>query len=196
MLRDLQTYHRQIVHLAAFAEHDRCVLAQPCLASGADGRTMLDHLVGRGHQMQRLPLMPQLPTRLLAAPPALAAGTLAPQRIAGGRLVAGVAILPGVGQARFQLLHTHTQRGDLLPLALILGFQFGDTVLWRSSREEASLPLPPLRTVQATCTAHGSISLSTHRGLWWFGPFPARQRSVDEPTTRTYLFPCCTIITL
>jgi hypothetical protein len=34
-------------------------------------------------------------------------------------------------QPRLQLLHTHEQRSDPLTLALILGFQFGDTVLWR-----------------------------------------------------------------
>jgi hypothetical protein len=42
------------------------------------------------------------------------------------------------GQPGFQLLHTHEQRGDLLALALVLGFQFGDAVL----RRHASMLLP------------------------------------------------------
>ena len=92
---------------------------------------MLHHLVGRRHQMQRLPAMSQLAPRLLAAAPALAARTFAPQRIAGGRLVAGEAILARVGQPRFQLLRPLQQRRDLLPLAGILGLEAGDLFLWR-----------------------------------------------------------------
>jgi hypothetical protein len=110
--------------------------------------------------------------QLLAAASALATRTLAPQWIVRGRLVAGVAVLGRVGQLPLhvvnlghQFLDLRPKRGIVRPQAGGLGFQLDDTFIWRSSREETSLPLPPLRTVLATCTAHGSISLSTHRGL-------------------------------
>jgi hypothetical protein len=36
-----------------------------------------------------------------------------------------------LGQLRLQLSHARQQRGDLLALALMRGFQFGDAVLGR-----------------------------------------------------------------
>jgi hypothetical protein len=41
---------------------------------------MLDHRIGRRHQVQRLAVVPQLAARLLAAAAPLAAGSLAAQR--------------------------------------------------------------------------------------------------------------------
>src|SRR5258708_19566531 len=52
---------------------------------------------------------------------------LARQPIAGGRLIAVVAVL---GHPRFQLLHAGYQRGDLLPLVGILGLKFCDACCW------------------------------------------------------------------
>jgi hypothetical protein len=116
MLRDLQAHNGRILRLAPFAEHDRCVLAQPRLASGADGWPLLHHLVRRADQPQRLAAMPQLSAWLLAALLAQTAA-LARQAVTAGRLAAVTAILR---QSRFQVsyplhegLHLLTQRGVL-----------------------------------------------------------------------------------
>ena len=66
---------------------------------------MLDHRVGRRHQVQRLAAMAQLPARLLAAAPPQAL-RLAPQPVARRRFAAVVAVL---GQPRLQLLHLRRQ---------------------------------------------------------------------------------------
>ena len=94
---------------------------------------MFHHLVGRAHQPQRLPRVPQLPTRLLATPLALAARPLAPQRIGRGRFAAVVAVF---GQPRFQLLHPCEQLRHLLLGVLVervdvrvLCFQFSDALV-------------------------------------------------------------------
>jgi hypothetical protein len=42
---------RQLMDLAALTEHDGRVLGQRALTGGAHDRTVLDHLVGRRHQM-------------------------------------------------------------------------------------------------------------------------------------------------
>ncbi len=94
---------------------------------------MLDHLVGRRHQVERLAGVPQLPTRLLAAAPPLAAGSLAAQWIPRRWSAAVVAVL---GQPRFQLLHAREQPHNLLLRLLVqrldarvLGFQVGDALV-------------------------------------------------------------------
>jgi hypothetical protein len=86
---------------------------------------MLDHLVGDGHQVQRLSAMPQLSACLLAAALALAARAPAPQRIARGRCAAVVAVF---GQPRFNLLHPseqdlRLQSGVICPQRGIWGHQ-------------------------------------------------------------------------
>jgi hypothetical protein len=59
--------------------------------------------------MQGLAAVAQLPARLLAAAPALAAGPLAAQRITRGWFAAVVPVFAGVGQARLQLLILYQQ---------------------------------------------------------------------------------------
>ncbi len=88
---------------------------------------MLHDRVGRRHQPQRVAPMANLSARLLAGALAQALG-LARQPVTGRRLAAVVAIL---GQPRFQLLHMGHQRGDLLPLTGIFGFELGDACFWR-----------------------------------------------------------------
>jgi hypothetical protein len=128
MLPHHQAHRRQLTHLPPLGEHDGRRLIQRHLTLRADRGAMFHHLVRGRDQGQRLAAVPQLPARLLATPPAVAARTLAPQRIARGRFVAVMAILR---QSRFQLLHTLAQRRDLLPLARSLGFEAGDFFLWR-----------------------------------------------------------------
>jgi len=56
----------KVVDLPSLAQHDVGV-GKRCLALGAVARAMLHHLIRLRHQMQRLPAMAQLSTRLLAA---------------------------------------------------------------------------------------------------------------------------------
>jgi hypothetical protein len=89
------------------------------LALRAVAGTMLHHLVGCRHQMQRLPTMSDLPTRLLAALRPQALG-LAFQPVTTRRFGAVVAILR---QPRLQRLHALQQRPHLLPQRGVLRFQ-------------------------------------------------------------------------
>lgn len=125
MLRHYQAHHRrQFMHLPPLAQHHRGV-AQRRLALLTHRRAMLHHRVGSGQQMQRLALMAELSTQLLAALHAQAL-RLAFEAVAAGRLAAVVAVL---GQASFQLLHTRQQRHVLLAQLDDGGFQFGDAFL-------------------------------------------------------------------
>jgi hypothetical protein len=188
LLAHHQTHHGgQLVHLAPLVEHHRGV-AERRPALRTDGGPMLDHLLGHRHQVPRLAPVAQLsrlPARFLAAPLAQAL-RLAPEPVAAGRFGAVVAIR---GQPGFQLLHTRQQRDVLLAQALILGFEVGNPLVGRSGKEATSLPPPPLRTVRATFTAHGSISPSVVGSLRVLGPLQVRQGSVCEHGARTQLVP-------
>ena len=75
ILGDPQPHRRQLVYLSALPQHDRHRVCERGLAVRTDGWPLLHELIGRRHQMQRLPTMPQLPARLLAT---LFAQTLRP----------------------------------------------------------------------------------------------------------------------
>jgi len=97
---------------------------------------MLDHGIGRRHQMQRLAVVPQLPARFLAARFAQAL-RLAPQPIAGGRFAPVVAVLgalclqlPHPRQQHRHLLAQHRQFAHLRLQRGVLGFQLGNPGLW------------------------------------------------------------------
>jgi hypothetical protein len=147
MLGHRQAHPWQVLHLPALAQHHRRLIERR-LALHADHRPMLHHRVRRRHQVQRLAAMAQLPAGILAAasPQALRLGA---RPVARRRLAAVVAVLrqpcAQLGVLRCELLHLRRQLGNLR-------FQGGDFFVKRSSREEASLPLPPRRTVHATRT--------------------------------------------
>ncbi len=133
LLLHVQPHRRQLQHLPAL----HCVgryAVQGGLAVLAVGRHLRDDLVGRRHQRQGLPRMPQLPPRCapalapLAAQPAL-------QAIAGRWFVTVVAVL---GYALSQGLILGQQDGHLLAqlryqgvLLSHQGLEFGDAVVWR-----------------------------------------------------------------
>jgi hypothetical protein len=124
MFRDVEAQRRQVVHLAAFAQHHRRVL-QRRLKVRAAARAMFDLVVWRRHQPQRLTPMSQLPTRLLATALPQALG-LPLESVARRRLAAVVAVL---GQPCFQLLHARHQCRHLRALGCILGFELANAFL-------------------------------------------------------------------
>jgi len=122
MLTHEQAHRRQLLHLPTLVALHRSGLVEGRLTRRAHGRAMLDHLVRGSYQMQCLAAVAQLPARLLAAAPALAARPLAPQRVARRWFAAVVAIL---GQARLQLLHACQKLVILRERLLQLGAQLG-----------------------------------------------------------------------
>jgi hypothetical protein len=133
MLGHHQAYGGHLMDLPAGAPDHWRVRVQGRLAVRIDRQTVLDHGVGRRHQMQGRAAVAQLPARLLAAGLAQAPrpARRAPQPITRWRLAAVVAVL---GLARFQLLHACHQlryllsQGGVVRLqAGILGLQFDDT---------------------------------------------------------------------
>lgn len=121
MLGDPEADRGQFAYLTPFAQHHWSV-HQRRMAMGADAGAVLDHRVWGRHQTQRVAAMPNLATRLFAAPAAQAPrlGHLAAQAVAGGRFRAVVAVF---GQPCFQLLHARQQRRYLLAPRGVLGFQ-------------------------------------------------------------------------
>jgi len=117
MLGDLQAHRRQDVDLTTVMQEGWLVSARGVTVS-SPGWWALHDLVGRRHQIQRLPAMARLPACLL---PALHAQTLglALESVTAGRLSAGAAV---VGPPRFEMLHASQQRPHLLPQADALGF--------------------------------------------------------------------------
>src|SRR5512146_2490253 len=87
---------------------------------------------GSGRQMQRFARMPQRPIGLLAG---LAPQTARPRELPlepiAGRWFAAVVIV--LGQSPVQLTNPLQQRGNLLALLGVLGFQNGDLFCWRHS---------------------------------------------------------------
>ena len=115
MLPYRQAHRGHVTHLPALEEDDGRGLVQGRLTLRAHRRTMLHHLVGGRHQMERLSVVSQLSPGLLAtlatlAP--LAARAFASQRIARGRCAAVVAVF---GQPRLKLLNPPQQRLHLRP---------------------------------------------------------------------------------
>src|SRR5260370_20642723 len=108
---------------------------------------MLDPLVRRRHQPQRLAPMAQLSARLLTALLAQAL-RLALQAVTAGGLAAIVAIL---GQAGFKVADVGPQLLDPLALLRDHGFQFGDPFL----SGHGSM-LPPLRKSARPTSARAS----------------------------------------
>jgi hypothetical protein len=127
---------RQLLHAAPLVARDRRRLVHGRLTGGADGRAVLDHFVGDSHQMQCLAAVApdtQMSARLLATAPALAARTLAAQRVARWRLVIVVAVFGGprlqVLDAGHQRLDLRVQHAVVRPQVGILGFQLADAFL-------------------------------------------------------------------
>jgi hypothetical protein len=124
---------------------------------------MRDHLIGHRQQMQRLPAVSQLPTRLLATAPPLTARALASQRIARGRFAAVVAVLGEAGPQllvlRQHLLHLRPERdylGDLRLERGYLGFQCGDAFFCCLHGTMLHLYPPPAKIVPSWSSALGA----------------------------------------
>lgn len=118
MLAEHHQQQGQFVDLAPLPQHLKRTRRQWHLTAATHHRPVLfDHL-GRRHQPQRCAAVAELPARLLAAsaPQAL---RLARQSVARGRLPA---VVPVLGQSRFQLLHAHDQRRHLFAQRGVLGF--------------------------------------------------------------------------
>jgi len=176
VLAHQQAQRGQLADLAPLVARHGCRLAQGRLARRADGGPMLDQLVGRRHQMQRLAAVAQRPARLLAAPLALAAGALATQRIARWRFVAGVAVFGRVGQSHLQvldlgheLLDLGPQRGIARPQCGIRSFQLADAFAWRHA------PMLHLQHKSVCTDPRPDTSATSPHGIWG-GPAGNRTR--------------------